>query len=74
MQVVFFMETRTTLLDLVLVKFPNVVPSARESAMPTVGQVQLFWWVVLSTLVQCLGAVTATVLPLCEVRFSGLAS
>lgn len=63
-QVVLFMEIRTTLLDLVLVKFRSVVPRARASAIPTVGQVQLLWCVVLSTRVQCLGAVTATFLPL----------
>lgn len=55
-------DIRTTLLDLVLVNFRSVVPSARASAMPTVGQVHLLRWVVLSTLVQCLVAVTATVL------------
>lgn len=72
--VVVLMDIRTTLLDLVLVNFPSVVPSARESSMPTVGQVQLLCCVVLSTLVQCLGAVTATVLPLSGARLLDQAS
>lgn len=70
--VVLFIEIRTTLLDLVLVKFRSVVPSARESAIPTVGQVHLLWCVVLSTLVHCLVAVTATFVPLCDYVIPGI--